>query len=63
MNSEPLVLQKRPPEKPKTITIRIEQDLLSRIDNTVLETGRSRNELINLMLRYAIKNAVVEEEE
>jgi len=60
MNSEPLVFKKRSINKPKPISVRLDEDVLTRIDNAVRESGISRNELINEMLRYAIDNVIVE---
>ena len=47
--------------KPKTtrsvtMTIRIDSELNDKLDELALKSNRSRNELINLSLRYAFEN-------
>lgn len=47
----------------KTFSIRIREDIVSRIDKISTETQRSRNELIGLFLEYALDRCVVEKDE
>ncbi len=54
--------------KPKTtrsvtMTIRIDRELSDKLDELALKSNRSRNELINLSLRYAFENLEFIEEE
>lgn len=47
--------------KPKTtrsvtMTIRIDNEINEKLDNLALKSNRSRNELINMSLRYALEN-------
>lgn len=44
----------------KTFSIRIKEETVNNLDKLAKETNRSRNELINLLLDYAIKNSEVE---
>lgn len=39
-----------------TMTIRIDSELSEKLDELALKSKRSRNELINLSLRYAFDN-------
>ena len=39
-----------------TITVRVDSDLYSRIEEISLKSGRSRNELINQALLFALDN-------
>lgn len=39
-----------------TMTIRIDSELSEKLDELALKSNRSRNELINLSLRYAFDN-------
>lgn len=39
-----------------TITIRIDDELSNKLDELSSKSNRSRNELINLSLRYALEN-------
>ena len=53
--------------KPKTtrsvtMTIRIDSELNDKLDELALKSNRSRNELINLSLRYAFDNLEFVEE-
>lgn len=43
----------------KTFSIRIKDETVENLDMLARETNRSRNELINILLDYAIKNSEV----
>lgn len=43
----------------KTFSVRIKDETVARLDDLAKETGRSRNELVNLLLDYAIDNCEV----
>ncbi len=43
-------------EKSVTMTIRIEYDMNCRLEELSLKSGRSRNELINKALQFALDN-------
>ena len=43
-------------ERSVTITIRIDNELNDVLESLALKSNRSRNELINLSLRYALQN-------
>ncbi len=45
-----------PKEKSVTITIRIDKVIADTLDGLALQSDRSRNELINMALEYALKN-------
>lgn len=45
----------------KTFSIRIKEDLVENIDDISTQTGRSRNELIGILLEYAIMHCKIEE--
>ncbi len=53
---EPLIIKKRGEDGNKIITIRIKEDLLSALDKLAAETNYSRNELVNIILRYGVEN-------
>ena len=40
----------------KTFSIRIKDDTVNKLDTLSKESNRSRNELINILLDYAIEN-------
>ena len=43
----------------KTFSIRIKDETVANLDKLSEQTNRSRNELINLLLDYALKNCEV----
>lgn len=43
----------------KTFSIRIKEETVAKLDRLSNETNRSRNELINILLDYAIDNSEV----
>jgi len=45
-----------------TMTIRIDSELSEKLDELALRSNRSRNELINMSLRYAFENLEFEDE-
>ena len=54
--NEPLKIRKRGEDGNKVITVRIKEDILAEIDRIAKEINCSRNELINIILQYGIKN-------
>lgn len=45
----------------KTFSIRIKEELVERIDDISVKTGRSRNELVGTLLEYAVERCTVQE--
>ena len=43
----------------KTFSIRIKEETVDELDKLAVQTNRSRNELINILLDYAIENSEV----
>ena len=43
----------------KTFSIRIENELSEKLETLAKDTGRSRNELINILLNFAIDNCEI----
>ncbi len=60
MNKEPLKIKKRGDDGNKVITVRIKEDTLYCLDKIASENNYSRNELINIMLEYGVKNIQIE---
>ena len=56
MNKETLKIKKRGEDGNKIISVRIKEDILYELDRISEESNYSRNELINLILRYGIEN-------
>lgn len=44
----------------KTFSVRIKDETIAKLNKLSEETNRSRNELINILLDYAINNSKVE---
>ena len=47
----------------KTFSIRIKEELVGKLDALAQKTNRSRNDLINTLLEYAVDNCEVAEGE
>ncbi len=43
----------------KTFSIRIKDETVNKLNDLAKETNRSRNELVNILLEYAIENSTV----
>ncbi len=59
---EKLIINKKPlkgEDGYKTFSIRIKDETVNNLDMIAKETNRSRNELINILLDYAIDNCEV----
>lgn len=60
---EKLMISKKPfkgEDGYKTFSIRIKDETVSNLDVLSKKSNRSRNELINILLDYAIKNCEIE---
>lgn len=47
----------------KTFSIRIKEELVGKLDALALKANRSRNDLINTLLEYAVENCEIAETE
>ena len=56
MSNESLKIKRRGEDGNKVITVRIKEETLTAIDKAAAESNYSRNELINIILSYGIKN-------
>lgn len=45
----------------KVVSVRMRDELVTRLDDLANETNRSRNELINMLLEAALEDVIVEE--
>ena len=61
MNKKFQISPKRPKGEDgyKTFSIRVKDETVSELDRIANATGRSRNEIIGLMLEYAIQNCEI----
>lgn len=60
LKNEPLKIKRRGEDGTRVISIRISEETLSKLDKLASESNYSRNELINTILQYGIKNIVIE---
>lgn len=60
MANEPLIIKKRGDDGNKIITVRIREDILAGLDRLANESNYSRNELINIILDYGVKNIEIQ---
>lgn len=60
MKNDPLIIKKRGDDGNRIITVRIREDTLAELDRLAVESNRSRNELINLILAHGVKNIEIE---
>lgn len=56
MNNNSLKIKKRGEDGNKIISVRIKEDTLNESDRISKESNYSRNELINLILKYGVEN-------
>lgn len=56
MREESLVIRRRGEDGNKIITVRMKEDILAQLDKIAAESNHSRNELINIILRYGIEH-------
>lgn len=60
MSNEPLKIKRRGDDGHRVITVRIREETLAELDRLAAESNRSRNELINIILRHGVKNIEIE---
>ena len=60
MDQEKLKIKRRGEDGYKLISVRIREDILEKLDKLAAETNYSRNELINLILRFGVDHAEIE---
>ena len=60
--SKKLQISARPPKGEygyKTFSVRIKSNIVEELDRLSFDTGRSRNEIIGIMLRFALENCSI----
>ena len=60
MSDSNLKVKRRSDDGNRVFSIRVSEDILKALDKLATETNRSRNELINIILRYGIENIEIE---
>jgi len=60
MADNTLKIKRRCDDGNRVFSIRTKEDILIALDKLAAETNRSRNEVINIILRYGIENIEIE---
>jgi len=60
MTEPKLLIRKKGEDGTKTFSIRIKQDIVNQIDELSEKTGRSRNELIGMLLEFGLAHCETE---
>ena len=63
MKREILISRKKGEDGHKSVSVRMRDETLARLDDLSAQTNRSRNELINLLLEEALQNVTVIDED
>lgn len=64
MKQEPLIIKPKRPKGEdgyKVFSIRIKEGTAEHLEDLAAQTGRSRNELIGILIEYALERCQVEE--
>ena len=64
MDEKKLVIRPKRPKGDdgyKIFSVRVREETIEAIDDIAAKTGRSRNELIGMFLKYAIDHGTIEE--
>lgn len=56
MSEKPLIIKKRGEDGTRVISVRIHSDLINTLDDIAKDTHYSRNEIINMILKYGVEN-------
>lgn len=60
MINEPIKIKRRGEDGNRVISVRISNETLVELDRIASESNYSRNEIINIILKYGVKNVVIE---
>lgn len=59
-NKDRLIIKRRGEDGYKVFSVRVREDVISRIDTLAAESGRSRNEMIGMLLEFAVERCDIE---
>lgn len=60
MSDDRLVIKRRGDDGYRVFSVRVKEGVLTRIDEIANDTGRSRNEIIGILLEYAVERCSIE---
>ena len=60
MNEDQLIIKRRGEDGYRVFSVRIPESLIAKIDGIATESGRSRNEVIGILLEYSVERCRIE---
>ena len=60
MNEDQLIIKRRGEDGYRVFSVRIPENLIAKIDSIASESGRSRNEVIGILLEYSVERCRIE---
>ena len=60
MNEDQLIIKRRGDDGYRVFSVRVPEKLLARIDSIAAQSGRSRNEVIGILLEYSVERCRIE---
>ena len=60
MNEDQLIIKRRGEDGYRVFSVRIPENLIAKIDGIATESGRSRNEVIGILLEYSVERCRIE---
>jgi metal-responsive CopG/Arc/MetJ family transcriptional regulator len=60
MKNEPIIIKRKGEDGNKVISVRIKEDILKSLDDICAKSNYSRNELINILLKYGVDNVEIQ---
>ena len=59
-NDDKVVIKKKGEDGYRVFSVRVREDIVTRIDKIAAESGRSRNEIIGILLEFAVDRISIE---
>ena len=60
MDNEHVVIKKKGEDGYLVFSVRVSENIISRVDKIAAESGRSRNEVIGILLEFAVDRCRIE---
>lgn len=60
MSDERIVIKRKGEDGFKVFSVRVREDVVTRIDQIAADSGRSRNEIIGILLEFAVDKCSIE---
>lgn len=59
-SDDKVIIKKKGEDGYRVFSVRVREDIVSRIDKIAAESGRSRNEIIGILLEFAVDRISIE---